>query len=183
MCLPSVQETSSCNWQRGRPLVYKSASPRIWKSTSPVICQKWQKCFIYCLGTSAPPVKATPWPQKKLGSEDVKIDEWWGSNLYAPTNDHFKDSIKSDHTIGLFELRKVFLHIFWATSASWLSSGEICGKKIGNLQATTATALSLEVQKVWTKVKSFTTLLVQPKTSKVLFFQCLKSASPMCQEH
>ena len=35
MCLPlSVQETSSCNWQRGRPLVYKSASPRIWKSTA-----------------------------------------------------------------------------------------------------------------------------------------------------
>ena len=68
------------------------------KSTSPAICRKWEKCFIYhCLSTSAPPVKATPRPQKKLQSEDVKIDEWLGSNLYAHTNHLFKDSIKSDH--------------------------------------------------------------------------------------
>lgn len=131
------------------------------KSTSPAICRKWEKCFIYhCLSTSAPPVKATPRPQKKLQSEDVKIDEWLGSNLYAHTNHLFKDSIKSDHTISLFDVRKVVLHISWATSASWLSS-EICGKKIGDLP------------KVWTRVKLFTTLLVRPKTSKVLIFQRL----------
>lgn len=43
------------------------------KSTSPAICRKWEKCFIYhCLSTSAPPVKATPRPQKKLQSEECQ---------------------------------------------------------------------------------------------------------------